>query len=282
MPPHSFPHTAEMRLLGILAPAISLICEAAEFLQFVCPRLDDSLEPPMAPNLPKLPHLHKLQVLPSPHPRWRPGDHTACVCSALPIREARGWTTARHRAAGPSPGCLVTGWVRGKKSPSQGTQETKAELRLDPGLLPPSPPPARWPFRGFKRKQRLTGNRLSRHPRSLQVYIKAQELLGKSYNISSENPDFHLFFKNHKIWQAEAHISLISRGGGHARTGSLTTSWDGARALAPSPPIPQLGRLPGPGRNQTGGQHRWVEAGCLQRRGLRGTVRSGLGGEDRM
>lgn len=142
MPPHSFPHRAEMRLLGILVPAISLICEAAEVLQFGCPRLDDSLELPMAPNLPKLPHLHKLQVLPSPRPRWGPGDHAACVCAALPIREARGWTTARRRAAGPSPGFLVTGWVRGKKSPSQGTQETKAELRLDLGLPPPSPPPA--------------------------------------------------------------------------------------------------------------------------------------------
>lgn len=139
--------------------------------------------------LPKLPHLHKLQALPSPRPRWGPGDHAACVCAALPIREARGWTTAWRRAAGPSPGCLIAGWVRGNKSPSQGTQKTKAELRLDPGLPPPSPPPARWPFRGFKRKQGLTGNPLSRHPRSPRVYNKAQKLLGKSYNISFENPD---------------------------------------------------------------------------------------------
>jgi hypothetical protein len=74
----------------------------------------------------------------------------------------------------------------------------------------------------------LTGNPLSRHPRSLQVYNKAPKLLGKSYTISFENPDFHLLFKNHKIWQAKAHISLITWGGGCTRIGSLTTSWDGA------------------------------------------------------
>lgn len=146
MPPHSFPHRAEIRRLGILVPTISLTCKAAEFLQFVCPRLDDCLEPPMAPNLPKLSHLHKLQVLPSPHPRWGPGDHAACLRCPAHQRGQR-----LRGAAGSSPGCLITG--EGEKSPSQDTQETKAELRLDPGLPPPSPPPARWPLRGFKRKQ---------------------------------------------------------------------------------------------------------------------------------
>ena len=71
-------------------------------------------------------------------------------------------------------------------------------------------------------------NPLSRHPRSLQVYSNPQKLLGKSYNISFENPDFHLLFKNHKHWQAEAHISLIIQGVGGARIRSLTTSCDGA------------------------------------------------------
>ena len=63
-------------------------------------------------------------------------ETTLPVCAAPPIREARGWTTAGRGAAGSSPGCLITG--EGEKSPSQDIQETKAELRLDPGLPPPS------------------------------------------------------------------------------------------------------------------------------------------------
>ena len=76
---------------------MSLTCKAAEFLQFLCPRLDDCLEPPVALNLPKLSHLHKLQVLPSPHPRRGPGDHAACLrCPA----HQRGQRLDHRRAWG--------------------------------------------------------------------------------------------------------------------------------------------------------------------------------------
>ena len=84
MPPHSFPHRAEIRFLGILVPAISLTCKAVEFLQSVCPRLDDSLEPPMAPSqTPPSPQATGPALSTSPLGAWRP----CCLCLRCPAHQ---------------------------------------------------------------------------------------------------------------------------------------------------------------------------------------------------